>query len=108
MSVTISDIFNAIPKRFDGEAAGDWNANIQFEFSDGDNWYIAVGEGECSVGTGEVDGASATVKTSADTWIGMTTGTVNPMQAFMSGQLTVGGNMGDVMKLQDTRIFKRA
>ena len=65
MSVTISDIFNAIPKRFDGEAAGDWNANIQFEFSDGDNWYIAVGEGECSVGTGEVDGASATVKTSA-------------------------------------------
>jgi putative sterol carrier protein len=35
----------------------------------------------------------------------MVTGSVNAMQAFMTGQLTVKGNIADVMKLQDKRLF---
>jgi len=109
MALTIQNVFEEIPVRFNGEAAGDWKATIQFEFS-GDNaesWVVDVADGACNVSQGTADGATATVKTSADTWIGMITGSVNPMQAFMSGQLSVGGNLGDVMKLQDAKIFPR-
>ena len=109
MAITVNDIFNAIPERFNGEAAGDWNATIQFDFSGGEggdsNWYISVGDGSCTVTEGSSEGASATVKTSSDTWVGMVTGSVNAMQAFMTGQLTVKGNIADVMKLQDKRLF---
>jgi len=109
MPITVNDIFNAIPERFNGDAAGDWNATIQFDFSGGEggdsNWYICVADGSCTVAEGSADGASATVTTSSDTWVGMVTGSVNAMQAFMTGQLTVKGNIADVMKLQDKRLF---
>ncbi len=109
MPITIQDIFEAIPRRFNSDAAGAWNAIIQFDFSgdDTESWLVNVDNGSCTVETGTSDAATANVKTSTDTWIGMITGSVNPMQAFMSGQLVVGGNVGDVMKLQDKSIFPR-
>ena len=38
----------------------------------------------------------------------MITGSVNPMQAFMSGKIKITGNMADVMKLQNPTVFARA
>ena len=112
MPITVKDILTRIPGRFDAEAAGDWEATIQFEFSDGDgadeeNWTVNIKGGECSVTEGKIDDPSATVKTAAETWIGMTIGDVNPMQAFMSGKLKVSGDMGAVMKLNNPKIFRR-
>jgi putative sterol carrier protein len=106
MSITIRDVFEAIPTRFNGDEAGDWKATIQFDFEES-SWVVDVGDGGCNVTCGTAEHATATVKTSEDTWIGMILGTVNPMQAFMSGKLTVGGNLSDVMKLQDQKIFPR-
>jgi len=110
MSISIDDVFDQIPKRFNGDAAGDWKADILFRFeSDGDEEcrYISIADGSVNVGAGAIDTPTATIRTAADTWVGMITGTVNPMQAFMSGQLRVEGNIGDVMKLQDQTIFPR-
>lgn len=112
MPLTVSDILNAIPGRFDAEAAGDWNATVQFNFTHEDDkpeesWTLAVADGACKVTEGKIENPSATVNTAAETWIGMTTGTVNPMQAFMGGKLKVSGDMGAVMKLQNPKIFKR-
>ena len=109
MPISIKDIFEAMPARFNSAAAGDWNADIQFNFSgdDGENWFVSVGEGACNVGAGTHDSPSATIDTSSDTWIGMITGSVDPMQAFMSGKLKVSGNIGDVMKLQNPNVFAR-
>ena len=111
MPITVKDILTRIPGRFDAEAAGDWEATIQFEFSgegsDDENWTVAVKGGECTVSEGTIDDPSATVKTAAEVWIGMTTGDVNPMQAFMSGKLKVSGDMGAVMKLNNPKIFRR-
>ena len=104
MAITVNDIFNAIPERFNSDAAGDWSATIQFDFSGGEggesNWYISVADGACTVAEGSSEGASATVKTSSDTWVGMVTGSVNAMQAFMMGLIQVEGDMGLAMKLQ--------
>lgn len=110
MDVTVADIFEAIPKRYNAAAAAGWTAGIQFELGtdDGvDHWFIKVDDGALDCGPGELEGPTATVHAQADTWVGMTTGTVNPMQAFMTGQLRIEGNMGDVMKMQDSTIFKR-
>jgi putative sterol carrier protein len=111
MPITVADVFNEIPKRFNSSAAGDWTASIEFQFQGGEGgectWLVSVADGACTVGEGSSDSPSATVKTSTDTWIGMVTGTVNPMQAFMTGDLVVEGNIADVMKLQDKSIFPR-
>ena len=110
MSLTIKQIFEAMPNRFNSDAAGSWEANIQFCFSNengGENWYVSVEDGSCSVGEGTHETPSATISTAAETWIGMITGTVNPMQAFMGGKLKVTGNMADVMKLQNPQVFPR-
>ena len=110
MSISIDDVFGEIPKRFNGAAAGDWKADILFRF-EGDEGetcrFVSVADGAVNVGEGDIDAPTATIRTQAETWIGMVTGTLNPMQAFMSGQLRIEGNMGDVMKLQDQNIFPR-
>lgn len=111
MPRTVKDILNAIPSRFDADAAGDWKAVIQFNFTHEDaseeSWTISVADGACEVTEGKIENPSATVSTGADTWIGLTTGTINPMAAFMTGKLKVSGDMSAVMKLQDPKIFKR-
>jgi putative sterol carrier protein len=104
--ITIKDIFEAMPGRFNSEAAGSWTTCVQFHFDD-ENWILNVADGTCTVEEGTADNATATINTNADTWIGMITGKVNPMQAFMSGQIKIAGNMADVMKLQDTRLFSK-
>ncbi len=110
MSVSIDDVFGEIPKRFNGAAAGDWKADILFRFetdSGEECRYVSVADGAVNVGTGPLESPTATIRTEAATWVGMVTGSVNPMQAFMSGKLRVEGNVGDVMKLQDQSIFPR-
>lgn len=111
MDVSLKDIFQAIPERFNGDAAGSWNADIQFRFANDsgeDCWFVSVADGGINAGEGTVEQPTATILTGAETWIGMTMGSVDPMQAFMTGKLRIEGNMGDVMKLQDKSIFGRA
>ena len=110
MAITIREIFEAMPGRFNAEAAADWTSNIQFHFSGDDNpedWCLSVADGECKVIEGTVDEPSATIRTTADTWIGMITGEVDPMQAFGGGLLKIEGNFGDVMRLQSPVLFRR-
>ena len=110
MSISAQQIFDAIPSRFNGAAAGGWNAVIQFALTGdgGGDWYVTVQNAACTVTAGKAEKPTATVRTSAQTWVGMVSGTVNPMNAFMSGQLTVQGNIGDVMKLQSPEVFRKA
>ena len=69
---------------------------------------MTVADGACNVAEGNHESPSATINTESDTWIGMITGAVNPMQAFMSGKIKITGNMADVMKLQNPQVFPRA
>lgn len=110
MAVTIKDIFEAMPGRFNAETAGDWTANIQFKFTSDEGeepWFLKVKDGACTTGQGDVEEPETTITTPAATWVGMTTGDVDPMQAFMSGQIVITGNMGLIMKLQDPTLFRR-
>ncbi|HJN72894.1 MAG TPA: SCP2 sterol-binding domain-containing protein [Myxococcota bacterium] len=110
MEITIRDIFQAMPDRFNAEAAEGWTSDIQFHFSgDGgdEDWCLRVADQTCTVIEGTVDTPSATIRTSSGTWIGMITGDVDPMVAFAGGLLKIEGNIGDVMRLQSPVLFRR-
>jgi len=107
MAVTCKEIFEMMPSQFDAEAAGDWEAKVQYsiEGEGGGTWVIAVTGGACAVSEGGVDDATATVETDAETWVGIAEGSVEPTTAFMTGKIRIQGNMADVMKSQ--KVFKR-
>jgi putative sterol carrier protein len=107
---TCADIFQALPGRFQPAAAGNWETTIQFNIAGegGGNWTLDVKGGKCEVKDGNAGTtAKATVNTDAATWVGINTGTVNPMTAFMTGKIKVQGNMGELMKLNNPSIFKK-
>lgn len=96
-------IFDELPNRFDGGAAAGWNTTIQFNIAGdkGGDFVVKVEDGKCETSEGTADGPSATLTTDDETWIGIVSGSVNPMTAFTLGKLKVQGNMGDVMKMQN-------
>ena len=48
-----------------------------------------------------IEPAQCTVTMSDDDFLAMTSGTISPRRAFMSGKLKIDGNMGLAMKLGD-------
>ncbi|WP_221798538.1 SCP2 sterol-binding domain-containing protein [Oceanobacter mangrovi] len=90
---SVSEIINTLNSRFDSDAADDLNAVFQFSIEDGDDYYITVKDGACEFGEGEHDDADVTLIMNTETLAGIATGETDGMQAFMSGQLRVEGDM---------------
>jgi putative sterol carrier protein len=53
------------------------------------------------VATESTDEPNVTISMTADDFVGIFAGKVNPMQAFMGGKIKVKGDMGLAMKLQN-------
>ena len=106
---TCKEIMEAFPGRFQAAAAPGWETVIQFNCSGdgGGSWYLTVKGGAATVSEGTADGAKATVTTDAATWVGINTGKMDPMMAFTTGKLKVGGAVGEVIKLNNPSVFKR-
>lgn len=104
---TCKEIFDAMPSRFDPEAAGDWSGVVQFKISGegGGNWTVTVKDKQCTVSEGEDPNATATLETDATTYVNVTTGAENAQTAFFAGKIKIQGNMSDVMKMQ--QVFKK-
>ena len=101
------EIFKAMPNGFDPEAAGDWESIVNYKITgdDGGEWVVEVKDGSCSIEEGSNDTPSATLEASAETWIGIQNGDVNPTMAFMSGKVKISGKMGDITKTQS--VFRK-
>lgn len=109
MSMTCEEVFRRMEERFVAAEAGDWETRIQFlvEGEGGGDWIVEIAGGACRVASGKADEPAATVTTSAETWVGCATGDVNPQMAFMTGKIKISGNMADVLKMQNPKIFPR-
>lgn len=70
------------------------------KFDLGDNKIFLDGSGTGNVVSTEDKDADCTISVSQDDLLGMMTGSVNPMMAFMSGKIKVQGDMSIAMKLQ--------
>jgi len=81
---------------------GAFTQSLQFDFTDlGTSFGMAVEDGQVtSVQEGSVAAPDIRVTTESDTFIGITTGQINPMSAFMSGKLQAQAALPDLLKLQ--------
>ena len=90
----MSDIINAAVKALNERLAGGFDGIAKF---------IVEGEGAIMIDAGGVragdDEADVTLSASAETFEAILTGDLNPTAAFMTGKLSVDGDMGQAMKL---------
>jgi len=73
-------------------------ASIKFNF--GDSQIIIDGTGDSNIVSTDDSDAQCTVDMTLDDFESMLSGELNPMAAFMGGQIQVSGDMSVAMKLQ--------
>jgi putative sterol carrier protein len=102
MPATVSEVFQEIPNRFDAGAWGSQNAVLQFNITgeDGGSWTATIKDGKIAVEEGSATGADMTVTTTSQDMLGMVSGDLNPVSAFMQGKVRIDGDMSLAMKLQ--------
>ncbi len=102
-----ADIFNNIANNIAKNPEKSTSANAVFQFvitgDDGGTWVLDLREGttENFLTTEASDDANVTITVGDADWKGITSGSVNAMQAFMMGKIKVQGDMGLAMKLQN-------
>jgi putative sterol carrier protein len=91
----VKETFTKMPAAFNPGAAQGLDVVIQYEITGagGGIWHVIIKDGTCQVQEGTHDLPSVTLAMSAETWLGMVNKEVNGMQAFMSGQLKVSGDI---------------
>ncbi len=96
----IAGIFPELVAHFNPQKAQGVEARIQFELSgdNGGSWWLNINQGEVTTGEGRIDSPQMTIKAKADDYAAMAQGSLNPMQAFMSGRVKVQGDMGMAMR----------
>ena len=95
-----AELFAKMDENFNAEASTGIDAVFQQEFSDDDNYYVVVKDGEKDIQQGTHDSPSVTISTDVATLVGIVDGSVNGMQAFMSGKLKASGNVILAQKMQ--------
>jgi putative sterol carrier protein len=88
-----ADIIKAMQSKFNSSAAAGLDLVFQFNIEDGENHYIVVKDGACSIEQGENPNANVTLIMDSETLKGITTGETDGMQAFMGGKLRAEGDM---------------
>lgn len=81
---------------------GAFTRSLQFDFTDlGTSFGMQVKDGRVtSLEEGSIAAPDIRVTTESDTFIGISTGQINPMSAFMSGKLQAQAAFPDLLKLQ--------
>lgn len=93
---TVEEIFNTMEARFRPEAAEGMDVVIAYGVTGdgGGKWKITVKGGKVKVEkTDDLSGASVTSTIDAETFVGVSVGKVDGMEAFTSGKLKVAGDM---------------
>lgn len=94
-------VLDSLKSRFNAQAAQGMDDVFQFHFSDTDDYYLVVQNGNLDIQQGEHADPSVTLATDSATLKGIMSGEVSGMQAFMSGKLKASGNVMLATKLAE-------
>ena len=103
-ATSVQEVFDNICTTFKPDKAAGEKAMFQFDFSGaaGGRFWTKVADGTCASGNGDApEKADITILSSAEDWVAVVNGELNPMTAFMAGKIKVQGNMGLALKLQN-------
>ena len=92
----MSDLINSAVAALSDKVGGGFDGTAKFDIA-GEGSIIIDGDGVRA--GGDDDAADVTLSADADTFQGILSGDVNPTSAFMTGKLSVDGDMGAAMKL---------
>ena len=98
---TVADIVDTMKSRFNADAAAGLDLVFQFDIEDGDTYHLVVKDGSCDIVEGTHDAANVTLIMDTETMVGVMTGEMDGMQAFMMGKLRAEGDMMLATKLNE-------
>lgn len=81
---------------FNPQAAGDLQAVVQFDVSGEEpgQYYLRIAEGKCAAFEGKHPSPTLTIHTPSEVWLAISRGKLGGAQAMMSGQYTIEGDLG--------------
>jgi putative sterol carrier protein len=103
--MTTREVFENLKTRLEAKGAAQLQHSqgiYQFNLNgdDGANYYLAVTDKGAEVVEGTNESAGVTITMDASDFKALADGSLNPMSAFMSGKLSVAGDMSLALKLQ--------
>lgn len=103
--IQVKDLIKIMPKAFLPEKAKGTNASIGIhaEGEGGGDWVINIHDGQCDVVEGKQPAPDLYIAADTQTVMGIFTGKIDGMRAFMKGDIQFKGSMGLAMKL--SRMF---
>lgn len=96
MSDRAAQLVAQLPRLIRPEAAGRTRMTVQLDLTGdgGGQWWVTVAGGACTVGTGRAGKPDATLTASAEDYVLIRTGRLDPLTATMDGRLRVEGRYG--------------
>lgn len=98
---TITEVFEQMKDKFNSDAAAGLDLVFQFDIEDSDTYHLLIKDGGLEIVEGANDDPNVTLIMDTETMIGIMTGEVDGMQAFMMGKLRAEGDMMLATKLSE-------
>jgi len=95
--MTAKELLHRMPEALDTDAAGDTSAVIQYELSE--PVYHVLEAGTVTTFEGRAETPDLTVTIGDEDLVALFKGGLNPMMAFMTGRLKVGGDVALAQRL---------
>ncbi len=95
--VIVGEVFRRMPERLNAAAAAATDVTVNWEISrDGgepDRYVVRVLAGSCTVEVGHDPNPRVSLTLGPATFLQLVTGNVNPVTAFMAGQISIEGDL---------------
>jgi multimeric flavodoxin WrbA/putative sterol carrier protein len=98
---TARELISRMPLGFNTDVERDLKADIQFDLSGegGGKMFLAIADGTCRFGEGEVPSPVLTIHAPGELWLKMARGEMDRPKALMDGLFRVEGDMNLLMKM---------
>jgi putative sterol carrier protein len=101
--MTVDETFEMMKKLFKPTAAAGFNKTIQWNINgmQAGKWAFKIADQTCQLIKGGVDKADLTMSMSDQTWVAIAEGQLDPVHAFMTGNVKMSGDIMLAMHIQD-------